>query len=453
MALKKETPAILITKMYTGRYLKDNIGHEIINLFQADNDGFYLYFNDEGKVRDGISATALLLVRGIKANVVEVIALARGFEADKDLEDMKNQNKEHKNNEELLDSQRRFIKKQKGGDIKYGNVSIIDIFKGSKQQNIYVTFKATEILTPKSDKRILLYHNKVQGNREKETKYVLNEIPKLPKIEDICFEIKDKNLDNEKLRLYIESSKNKDTYTEIVEKLVNNEDLWESGKVNKVDVAGLLTEPDTLFDICRISDDENCITNALRYFMNRPEYRELWRGFFQYLGRKVNKEIYLGNNFQAFREVSLPKESKLSGRMDILITDDNNVIVIENKVKSNINSISSEPDGRSQLDQYYEYINETEEFSSKNKVFFILHPDYNIPKIKGKMEGSYHKFTYSFLYDYLSRNDFGMLIEKDANFRALMDVLKRHSNISANAYLKDEMYKKFRTRILELKTL
>lgn len=39
---------IVINRMFTGKYLRDNIGHEVINLFQADNGKYYVYLNDIG---------------------------------------------------------------------------------------------------------------------------------------------------------------------------------------------------------------------------------------------------------------------------------------------------------------------------------------------------------------------------------------------------------------------
>jgi hypothetical protein len=34
---------IVLNRMYTGSYLSSNLGHEVINMFQADDDNYYLY--------------------------------------------------------------------------------------------------------------------------------------------------------------------------------------------------------------------------------------------------------------------------------------------------------------------------------------------------------------------------------------------------------------------------
>ena len=53
MSKEKSIP-IVINRMFTGdKYLNDsgneNIGHEIINLFRADDKNNYIYFCDSGK--------------------------------------------------------------------------------------------------------------------------------------------------------------------------------------------------------------------------------------------------------------------------------------------------------------------------------------------------------------------------------------------------------------------
>ena len=43
-----EKKGIVLNRMYTGSYLSTNLGHEVINMFQADNGKHYLYLNDKG---------------------------------------------------------------------------------------------------------------------------------------------------------------------------------------------------------------------------------------------------------------------------------------------------------------------------------------------------------------------------------------------------------------------
>ena len=39
---------IVLNRMYVGGYLELNIGHEVINLYQADNGRNYIYLNSTG---------------------------------------------------------------------------------------------------------------------------------------------------------------------------------------------------------------------------------------------------------------------------------------------------------------------------------------------------------------------------------------------------------------------
>ena len=43
-----EGKAIVLNRMYVGDYLDSNLGHEVINLFKADNNQHYIYLNATG---------------------------------------------------------------------------------------------------------------------------------------------------------------------------------------------------------------------------------------------------------------------------------------------------------------------------------------------------------------------------------------------------------------------
>ena len=69
---------ILMVFMFRGEYLKDNLGHEIINLFKADDGNHYIYVNPWGHVneKDHGKIDTILLVRHISNYQVEIIAKA-----------------------------------------------------------------------------------------------------------------------------------------------------------------------------------------------------------------------------------------------------------------------------------------------------------------------------------------------------------------------------------------
>ena len=49
-ALLEDMKEILLNRMYVGRFLENNIGHEVINLFKDDNGSNYIYINPYGQL-------------------------------------------------------------------------------------------------------------------------------------------------------------------------------------------------------------------------------------------------------------------------------------------------------------------------------------------------------------------------------------------------------------------
>ena len=69
---------IVINRMYAGSYLANNLGHEVINMFQADNGKHYLYLNPRGNIlRNNVDC--MLLVRYVGDDRVEILALAKNL--------------------------------------------------------------------------------------------------------------------------------------------------------------------------------------------------------------------------------------------------------------------------------------------------------------------------------------------------------------------------------------
>ncbi|MGM9832631.1 MAG: hypothetical protein ACI31A_02930 [Candidatus Limisoma sp.] len=72
---------IVLNRMYVGDYLSSNLGHEVINLYQADNGRHYIYLNatgdfveeHQGKIKD------MLFVKYHGFREVEVIGMACGL--------------------------------------------------------------------------------------------------------------------------------------------------------------------------------------------------------------------------------------------------------------------------------------------------------------------------------------------------------------------------------------
>jgi hypothetical protein len=70
---------IILNNMYTGRYItqQGKLGHEIINLFKADDGKFYIWLNSMGVcTQSKADGCTILMVRSVNASLYKVLAKA-----------------------------------------------------------------------------------------------------------------------------------------------------------------------------------------------------------------------------------------------------------------------------------------------------------------------------------------------------------------------------------------
>jgi hypothetical protein len=133
---------IVLNRMFNGKYIEDyvepNLGHEIINLFKADNGKNYIYLQAWGtfhKKHDRKIAYTLLVKAIEGEQKLEILGKAEICE---DI-----YNPFIPNNEDIQDE---YIKTN---DITYGGVPLLDLYKENNyQQDICVTFLATKVVKP-----------------------------------------------------------------------------------------------------------------------------------------------------------------------------------------------------------------------------------------------------------------------------------------------------------------
>ena len=448
---------IVLNRMYVGDYLASNLGHEIINLYQADNGGNYIYLNSTGdfvKAHQG-KIHNMLFVKYYGIGEVEVIGLAKGLH-DVYQADQQFTGKYDGINKEIFAQQQEYIKKE--GGICYGGVSILDIFGEAGQQSVYITYKADKVYIPKPDKRMF-----IRFYSDKKVEYPMHDAS------DIVVELTGYQQAKASLKQYIYSEgtypgdltkrnieAKRDDYDKVYRTLVNDMTLWQESdnQVDEEELAYINERKISLFDICQIQNDENKFSNALSYFM--MQYPKLWRKFF------LNYGIDLGETFSISREESSKIEDSnynhtkypSGGRIDLMLRTKQDIVVIENKIKSDINSIEEDCEGK-QLRRYYNYAvwltkNKNGNDYNKEKHFFILTPKYNIPTIEDEeMKKLYHIITYADVYKYLSENL--NQIKDDSNFIAFYEAMYCHTLDNVNDYLYYEMQEKFFRRIKELR--
>ena len=404
----------------SGEYLHTNLGHEIINFFQADNDNHYLYLNATGNFAKEHKNKIghMLFVKYYDKGIVEVIGMATG------LEDIPGANMPLKRDKKFKEVDKNIWKHQidfiNNEEVCYGGKSILDIFSGAEQQSIFITYKAEKVYRIKSSHRIFICFSSVNSDAN------------LP-IGGIVIKLSEINQAKTSLKQYIYPS-NSDKDYEVLKKLIDDEYLWESvGKVD-LDQYKASRQMISLFDICQIQNNENCFSNALAYFMMQPQYYELWVEFFEKFKIDEEFKINLDKDFRVEREASAKIEEDHNeeghntkpsgGRIDLLIRDGKNIIVIENKIKSDINSVAKDKFDCNQLDRYVNYIDWLKSENEQGH-FILLTPNYNVPTLKEEMRNIYKIVTYGEVYDFLS--DYKHKFENDSNFVAFFNAIKRHT--------------------------
>ena len=328
---------ILLNRMYAGNYLNDdyNIGHEVINLFKDDKGRNYIYVMSAGdygqkhfgKIKD------ILLVRGINQNCLEILAKANNLEPVLKFppkytayNPLSEQNKESKEKVEMRHNinkkQKEYIDKE---NITYGGIKLYNIYKNNiteyKNMSIYITFKANNFKLPK--KTIYLVNKKSQNENE--------------------FHIKRKRLSGQALCTYCSNNTDKDNY-KILKDIINDTTLWDKQN-NSQQIPKEYNDNSKQFflKILRKEYDELAYSNMFEYFLSSD--KNLFKKFLKDILRINSK-----GNITIKRELT---------NIDILIYDDSNVIVIENKIKSGINGKKYDIYGKyqqNQLDEYKKYV-------------------------------------------------------------------------------------------------
>lgn len=539
---------IVLNRMYTGSYLSTNLGHEVINMFQADNGNHYLYLNARGNFAKEHTnqISDMLLVRYARDNRVEVLAWANGLH---EIDGANETYREFEKDYSIFNKQKDFIK-----EISYGDANLIELFEGSAQQNIYITYSADNFYLPQKpiyikyvDESNLLYadeNDKDSENCNKKDndsleislsgyqfgKATLKQYiyPTTHKNSKYKF---DKRKINEEFKAK-KGPKKDDEFISELEKLVNkkrsadwdillkllnpkDETIWkkvkeEEDKITKENINSYQPREVSLFDIVpKLQRDENCFSDILKHFMNRDKMD--WKGILENLCENTNigeiREIVREKDATIVKKKTETDTSDSNGgRIDILIRTDNAYIVIENKIKSDINSKKSDGVDGNQLKRYRDYVKyciigdyinnltdgkEKEELGNSYKditpsdlpnfedsvkvvyekngkplpeikeYFFVLAPDYNMPD-KRLLEKHGYKALY---YSALVGKDNGVndpevvKLMKDYNkhqnddlWSAFYEAMKRHSYSTENQSLYEDMKSTFFTRIKEIRS-
>lgn len=463
---------IVLNAMYSGKYLNDNLGHEIINLFKSDNqidiDGQkyqnFIYLNPYGNFNSsykGRIKDMLMVISVPKKNMFEVVGKATdlvdiftpvtGFNPKLDDEKTPQQ----QNAEEIV----RSSQEDKIKGLTYGGKSLLELFDKDKQQAIFVTFAAKSVCRPKKRLFIKFLPPVKDGVEINPPEYENRKSDSKDRFEVLLVSSRKAN-QSQKQYFDAESDDSEERKdVNLLEELMDDK-FWATEKDSEKIVStadSLKDKPltfnkDTLFNICRIGDDELVFSNALAFYIEK--YPRLF------------SEIFcLGlNNMSDEQHVIIEREWN---HIDIYVTVGNQRRIIENKIHSGINCSAAEvaknkyktPEGKkeSQLGRYWTAVtNELKLTEDKEDYFvkaFLLCPDYKYFELNSEKDDfikgdKYMIIPYSELHRCLVESDVYKEEDKpDRNFQDFVNALKKHKYNSIPELKYAEMEDQFKTRI------
>lgn len=419
---------IVLNRVFAGGFLDDHIGHEIVNMYKDDRGRNYVYIQPYGTYQASHHGKigAVLMVRSVPGmSALEVLGLAIG------LTDIFNPALGYKKQWEV---HTKYILDNK---ITYGGVTLLDIFDRSKEkeedQPVYFTMQAEYVVRPNRKVYIIYGETKTIDEEGAEIVMLLNT-----------------NQAKCSLKQYFDP-KSKDYG--VLKALLDSKNLWTEDTYSLAgDGRTIEVHEDNFFDILGVADYELAFSNALAYYMEK--YPELVIEFAkQYFGKKVK-------TFRVFREWA---------NIDLLLENDEQVVVIENKITSKINGIQVK-EGKlvgTQLKKYYEssrkkahgeFLDKEDSMRTelqkhpKATAFFILTPDYNPINLDEYNTNGfickehYKQLFYSEVYSFLEGR-----YPSDIYFQEFLKGMKKHTS-RYHTDLFEETRTKFMKQINNSKT-
>lgn len=382
---------IVLNRMFQGDYLNQNLGHEVINLYQADNGKHYIYLNPYGNfsTKQQDKTGAVLLVRTVPNQaMVEVLGLAEG------IKDVYRPFQPEGKDRQYIDTH----------NITYGGVKLYRLFDANeKKQTTYLTFEAERIVKPAKTCYIKFATNGEQVD-SKGNMIVLRQ----------------NNQAKASLKQYIDPT-TPDDYQALFD-FINDERNWGDPVEQVTDKTQVQEKEINFFEICGIEDWELSFSNALAYFIRK--YPELLSVFAK----------TLGVDYTPSPKMTLRRETVEN--IDLYIEDNDRIIVIENKIKSHINgrifNRKSAEDDQSQLSKYYRHALGEATKQHKKVSCYLLAPDYNDINLAPYKDGDkYRKVFYSQVYRFLTESETVRRID-DPYLKEFIRAMEKHTRLVDN---------------------
>lgn len=337
---------IILNHMFTGKYLNENIGHEIINLFSDDKGEQYIYLCKDGNFTpdDRFVEHVVQVRRPDKTKgTLEIINIAS----------------------ELTEYQ------ENTPEPEYGRKSIYAIFKQNQaQQEKCITFKANLVRKPL--KHLYIWKDEKPANSTMEGEGLKGFNPSQQMREYIYEEL------DEYGKTISESNYSK------LKHLIEGR-LTQITKLPEVNLdCDISSSPAEIYGV---EGRELSYSDAFKYFIEN--YPDLFKKFY--------KCYYPNENI---KNIKVYREWK---NIDLIIEYDNQLCVVENKIFSDLNGV----DGN-QLSDYKDKIEtatkdqESPFFGKIPKSYILLIPNHNNIEIKEK---DWEIRKYKEIYDFLKKQE------------------------------------------------
>jgi len=502
---------IIVNRMYIGSYLDQgkNIGHEVINLFQPDQgDKTYIWLNSQGYLRGGKNDRknrVMLMVRYHHKDVWEVLAKTERLDLLEGTSSSMTAAERNNDQKKALDS------------LTYGGASIFEIMGKNKalsrhnksnesEKDLIATFSTEGIYFPAPNTQIFLCNTKdkkkpfyVEVYKKGEAIDITTGNEKNAHSPIIDTEDNDsaedpKQLSRESLRMFFTPKGAYQYGYDHLHSLLNSKFCWgEKSHGYKIEeVTHIIPAPLTFLSISGDEDRELAFSNILAHYLRNEK---ICQAFIE--------NCLLPNNPPNFEKDTYDVERE-EANIDILLQGKKHIIVIENKIQSNINGLAKsfqsqinslfkkiDPQDKeikpikenlekeaqdylvtmsqearpTQLSKYYAYarlLGAASGIEPNNILYCILVPNYQKYFInKNELTKSYlfgsfyaeHILYYNRVYDFFNPKShlFDDLDEKERSYLADFDqALAKHAQ-EKDTYYENEIKRRFYNAIFEVK--
>ena len=332
----EENYEIVLNKVFTGTYLNQRLAHELINFIVADDGYRYIYILPGGKQTPGFTKYVFHIIHTSNSKYSGEYELVGISEVDTDWN---------------ASGYRKNVKDEDTSSPKFRNHTFLEIFDESRAHNY--TYRVKKYYKVVDGKNVYILTGYNEASVEFNTDEIVFKLKCNPQ-HSITY------ADSEGKTTY-SSDRNQYTDLELLYGLIENGEFIAEYNEN-INLDNLPSEQ--CFSVINDRTNlEDSMSNQMVYFMMRDK-NFLIKYLRYFLGIE---DIEDNENFVVSRE---------KNNIDIFIESDRHIIIIENKIDSEIGVYGDKQrlPYDSQLNKYYNYA--IRNYSNQQIYYFLLAPDY-----------------------------------------------------------------------------